>query len=210
MDGFRKIAEGAEASVYAGRLLGRAVILKDRARKRYRIREIDGALRRQRTRSEARILHMASSHGIRVPRVVLVEGTRLYMEMVDGTALRDIVNGEKSNGPVRTYSTMRSSGELAARLHGIGVSHGDLTPANMMVDRRGELWLIDFGLAETSCSPEGMALDILLMKRAVPKELYSAFLSGYRRHSASHSAVLERLAEIERRGRYQTRTLMAD
>ena len=41
------------------------------------------------------------------------------------------------------------SGELAS-LHESGVRHTDLKPGNVLVDRRGEPWLVDFHAARRS------------------------------------------------------------
>ena len=102
---------------------------------------------------------------------------------------------------------IRNSGEILARMHGIDIVHGDFTPANIMVDA-GEVHVIDFGLSEFSKDAEEKALDILLMKRSITPEMYKEFREGYAKVSKDSKAILNRLAKIESRGRYQTRTLM--
>ena len=204
----KNINEGAEARIYSGRFLGTDVVIKDRIQKRYRIKELDDSIRKQRTKDEARALYAASSHGLNVPNVLLVEGATLYIRRIDGTSLHEYINGGLRMPALTLARAVYDAGVACGILHSLDISHGDYTPANMMVDRKGELWIIDFGLVERTKSVEEKALDLLLMKRAVPSRLFGPFLKGYRQGCASHAGVIKRLAEIERRGRYQTRTLL--
>lgn len=204
----KEIGEGAEAKVYEGELLGIRIVVKDRIRKRYRIPEIDSELRQKRTKIEARLLYTASANGLNVPNVLLVDGSRLFIRKIDGKNLHEAINGSMQIVPERLNRAIYDSGVCCGALHNLDIAHGDYTPANMMVDRNGTLWIIDFGLAETTRSVEEKALDLLLMKRAVPSKLFGSFLKGYRKSCTSSVEIINRLAEIERRGRYQTRTLI--
>ncbi|MEM3247482.1 MAG: hypothetical protein QXD17_01185, partial [Candidatus Micrarchaeaceae archaeon] len=67
---------------------------------------------------------------------------------------------------------------------------------------------IDFGLAEQTSSAEEKAIDLLLMKRAVDKTQYTTLERAYARLALNSKATIERLHEIEKRGRYQSRTLL--
>ena len=67
--------------------------------------------------------------------------------------------------------------------------------------------MIDFGLSEITDSVEERALDVLLMKRSIGRDSYRGFLKGYQAAAPGAGGVLKRLETIERRGRYQTRTL---
>ncbi len=203
----KMMGEGAEAKVYSGNFLGVEVVIKDRVRKRYRIKEIDDSLRKRRTKTEARMLYAASSNGINAPNVLLVDGTKLYIRRIKARNLHEYTNGGMVMAGAKMGHALYSAGVQCGILHNIGIAHGDFTPANMMIDGDGGLWIIDFGLAEATRSAEDKALDLLLMKRAVSKGLFARFLSGYRKSSVAHAEITRRLAEIERRGRYQTRTL---
>ena len=64
------IAEGAEAKIYSTSVKGLACIIKERIKKRYRLKEIDEKLRKARTRHEASLLARAARSGVNVPKVV--------------------------------------------------------------------------------------------------------------------------------------------
>jgi Kae1-associated kinase Bud32 len=95
---------------------------------------------------------------------------------------------------------------MLARMHNAGIVHGDFTPANIMLCG-GVPYVIDFGLAADVGSTEEKAIDLLLMKRSLPKKEYLIFEKSYAREGTGSRATLERLAEVEKRGRYQVRTL---
>jgi Kae1-associated kinase Bud32 len=175
-------------------------VLKRRARKEYRIREIDTKIRASRTRNEARIMAMASRSGISAPKLLLSQGFDIYMGFVEGERLDSLVErkaGPEIFGPV---------GSLLGRLHRINIAHGDYTPANIVV-RDGSPCIIDFGLAQVTGTAESKALDLLLMKRSIGRIQYRRLVSGYRDGFSGAGEVLKRLEVIERRGRYQKRTL---
>lgn len=195
------LAEGAEAIVYKTELDGFKVLVKRRIRKEYRIPEMDTQIRAIRSRKEAKIMATVSKAGINSPRLVLYDGYDLYMTQIVGEKLSHLMErGRIEKG------TFREVGEMLGALHGAGIAHGDYTPANILVSGDGPC-VIDFGLSEFTGSAEEKALDILLMKRAIPKANYLEFVEGYKTSSNSAKETLKRLDAIERRGRYQTRTL---
>ena len=195
----RKTAEGAEADIYKDKVLGVNAILKRRRRKPYIAPELERELRTQRTRTEARIIGTLNGLGLNVPALLMVGRDTIRMVRIDGTPLNEV------RGKPRMRA-MSDSGQLLGRLHAAGIAHGDFTTANMMISRDGALWLIDFGLAAQHASPEDKAMDVLLLKRSVNAEEYAAFARAYMKWQGAQQ-VMHRLASIERRGRYQTRTL---
>ncbi|MCL4389449.1 MAG: Kae1-associated serine/threonine protein kinase [Candidatus Marsarchaeota archaeon] len=199
------IGEGAEAKIYLIDFAGKEAVLKDRIKKSYRIPQIDEKLRLQRTRREARILYAAAKAGVDVPNIIFYGGTRLVMHKIDGMLLSRCIDSGKRRSAARA---IEGAGKLIGMLHAGGIVHGDYTPANIMVGPDGNAWLIDFGLSEFKTSAEERALDLLLMKRSVDAGLFRRFLSGYKKEFGESGAVCSRLEEIERRGRYQTRTLL--
>ncbi len=198
----RLIGEGAEAKVYASRLFGESVIVKYRQEKRYRERELDAALRESRTKKEARLIFKAMKLGINVPRLVAVGKYTIIMSKVEGLPLKDL---EVSGG---VFSEI---GAILAKMHNGDIVHGDFTPANIMYsEKKGRVSVIDFGLGDFTSSIEAKALDLLLMKRSITRRAYAALESSYAKNYGRSGQVIERLKEIEMRGRYQTRSLMVE
>lgn len=193
----KKISEGAEATIYAEYLFGNEIVIKSRKPKEYRIKELDNRIRRQRTKKEAKLMKKASDCGINVPKIIATSQTTIIMDKINGKLLKDI----KISSPQAIQI-----GKILAELHNSEITHGDFTPANIIASGN-KLYLIDFGLSEATSSSEEKALDILLMKRQLSSELYSEFIESYLKHAKSSKEIITRLAEIEERGRYQSRTL---
>lgn len=205
MVGMERISEGAESVLYATEVAGIQAVVKDRIEKRYRVKTLDEEIRTQRTKSEARILSRAASAGVKVPKVLMLNKYQIFMERLDGETLNTIIQDNKSKK--KLDEVFFEAGKRIAELHALDIAHGDYTPANIMVSGN-EVWVIDFGLSEMTKSSEEKALDLLLMKRSVNKKFYQTFISAYSATFSGSKEVLERLLEIEKRGRYQTRTLI--
>jgi len=197
------LAKGAEADVFSGELLGASVVFKVRKPKAYRIAGIDEPLRAGRTKKEARLLHQAKSGGALCPAVLRVGRYEIAMERMKGSMMRE----EKNEGTVERIAG--KAGILLAQIHEAKITHGDFTPANIIVDA-GKVAVIDFGLGEFGSDDEERATDILLMKKSISNRAYAAFLSAYcKARGAASRATLERLKEIELRGRYVVRGALA-
>ena len=194
----RKVGEGAEARLFETTVFGRRAVVKVRQEKRYRVRALDIALRTSRTRREARLMRKARDAKVSVPRIIALGKFSIYMERLSGRLLKDC--------RVRPADYMRV-GSLLAGLHNTGIIHGDFTPANIIVSGR-RFAVIDFGLSGESGSDEEKAIDLLLMKRSVPRDCYENFERAYVKEARGSRGILERLSEVEKRGRYQIRTLM--
>lgn len=191
------IGRGAESYIFSLTLLGTDAVAKVRKPKAYRIKELDLPLRKGRTKREARAMYLAWKAGVRVPRILGISTFSIYMERISGKLLKDCKVG---NG------LYQKTGEALGRMHKAGIAHGDFTPANIIVGNN-EICVIDFGLSEITRSAEQMALDLLLMKRAISEAQYAAFLSSYGKAYPGHTEITKRLAAIEERGRYKIRTL---
>jgi len=201
----KMISEGAEARIYTTKVLGLDAVVKDRICKRYREKALDSVIRAQRTKTEAKILARASESGIKVPKVLMLKNNKIIMESLNGTML----NALPAKSKIPTSIISQCARQLAV-LHGAGIVHGDFTPANILVDKNSNAWIIDFGLGEVTNSDEERALDLLLMKRSIDRGLYGHFEREYLAASGgAGKAVLRQLSEIEKRGRYQTRTLLS-
>ncbi len=193
----RMLSEGAEAKVFETDIFGNSAVAKCRYAKTYRIAELDEALRKTRTKKEARAMHRASEAGVRTPGILGLGKFTIYMEKVEGRMLKDIPGQEADYGEI---------GRMLARMHNANVVHGDFTPANIVVGASG-ISVIDFGLSDISDSIEDKAIDLFLMKRAVSREQYGRMEKEYARECRQAKLTITRLAEIEKRGRYQIRTL---
>ena len=200
----KKIGEGAEAKIYLTSIFGNIVLVKVRFRKKYRERALDESLRRSRTKQEAHAMIIARRAGVSVPVVIAFDKFSIYMQRLEGRLLREVLSDTNANLP---YAVFVELGRELAKMHNANIAHGDFTPANIMLNNNSHAFIIDFGLSEITGSIEAKALDLLLMKRSITSEQYSAFLQGYAAYSKSKE-VLARLNEIEKRGRYQTRTLI--
>ena len=193
------IGKGAEAELRSAKFLGDEVVVKDRIEKKYRIKEIDVPLRKKRTRIEARLLSAAKRARVLVPLIYGLGEFEITMTRIGGKLLRD---------SEITPKILKLSGIYLARLHNSSIIHGDYTPANLMVDSKGDLFVIDFGLGSFSKDLEDKAVDILLMKKALgDKKQYSEFLKGYESESNAYGRVMGQLAEVEKRGRYVVRAM---
>lgn len=186
---------GAEAILIPTKIFGHRIFIKKRITKSYREQELDAALRATRTRIEARIL-LAAKKATNVPRVFHVGGDELWIERIEGELMM--------NTKVKDDEYVRI-GQTLAKIHIAGIVHGDFTPANIMFSKNRErkIWVIDFGLASFSRDTEEQAIDLLLMENAIGKK-FALFLEGYK-ENRQWAAVLNRMQEIKRRGRYFVR-----
>ncbi|MCC6022135.1 MAG: Kae1-associated kinase Bud32 [Desulfurococcaceae archaeon] len=210
MDELVLIASGAEANLYRGRFLGYDVVVKHRVSKPYRDVKLDLMIRRDRTLTEAKIMLLAMSLGVRVPTVLYVdlENSIIVMEYVEGVLLRDYI-GLVDEGVRRAY--LELLGVYVGKLHKNDITHGDLTTSNVIVSSNGSLYIIDFGLSKISNDVEDKAVDIHLLMRSfesihynMSKELLTYFLRGYRSVLSPNEVndILNTVKEIRLRGRY--------
>jgi TP53 regulating kinase-like protein len=134
--------------------------------------------------------------------------SNIIMEYVEGKQTKNILN----TMPMKERTRLcHSIGKLIGCLHKNGIIHGDLTTSNMILTPYGKIVFVDFGLGEFSDELEIRGVDMHLMKRALQsthhkyaKECFEAVTKGYaetvgKEHAAK---VLEKIHEIERRGRY--------
>jgi len=167
-------------------------------------------IRRDRTLTEAKIMLLAMSLGVRVPTVLYVdlENSIIVMEYVEGVLLRDYI-GLVDEDVRRAY--LELLGVYVGKLHKNDITHGDLTTSNVIVSSNGSLYIIDFGLSKISNDVEDKAVDIHLLMRSfesihynMSKELLTYFLRGYRSVLSTNEVndILNTVKEIRLRGRY--------
>jgi len=207
----KTIAKGAEADLYLlENWRGIDVLLKKRTVKKYRIPELDRAIREYRTIHEAEIMHNAKKLGVSTPAIYLVDlsSSTIYMEHVKGQLIRGIL--DKAQKAERLSIFLRIGVEVG-KLHKNAIIHGDLTTSNMILTPQNRICFLDFGLAEQSEETEKRGVDIHLMKHMLlsthysyAEECLSSFLNGYSEAMGSQVTreVMRKVEEIERRGRY--------
>lgn len=171
-------------------------VRKRRLSKGYRHPRIDAELVRTRTKREARVLtKLVDMDG--VPGLVSSSGSELVIERIVAPSF------ERAPAPSRATELARVLFEVHAR----GISHGDVTPRNVLVSTR--VWLIDYGLAEFTDRIEDHAYDL-----AMCEETFSAYDGFYEALIAAYRSLLPRtrleafdarLAKIRSRGRHKTK-----
>lgn len=196
------LAEGAEASIYSDK----DRIVKKRHRKGYRIRELDEKLRTFRTKREAKILEKLRGIGVAVPKLISADEktTTMEMELINGKKVRDVLDGGNCE------RICKEAGETIGTMHASNIIHGDLTTSNMILDKKGNLHFIDFGLGFFSDKAEDKAVDLHLLKQAlnsshsrIADKCFESVVSGYKKANGSSGDILKRLEKVEGRGRYK-------
>lgn len=189
---------GAEAILRKEKFCGKAVLVKERIRKKYRHPKLDERLRKTRTRIEARLLSKAKEGGIRCPLVYAVSDYGITMEKLPGELL-----STRMKKQALSEHELNEIARMLASLHSLGIVHGDFTPANILVHGK-EISLIDFGLGGFSSDIEEKAIDVLTMKKALGK-IGDKFPPAYAKYGSP--SVVSRAKEIEKRGRYVVRAM---
>ena len=190
------VRRGAEAVV----TLQDRVAEKRRIPKRYRVPALDRRLIAERTRAEARLIHLARRGGVPTPVIRDITADTIVMERVPGTLLAlDL-----------SENNLREAGRMTGKLHAAGLMHGDLTTSNIII-REGDsrCVLIDFGLAQVTQEIEQRGVDIHVLYQTLESTapgqadtLKAAFAAGYRETFAGAGEVIAREHEIVLRGRY--------
>lgn len=210
--GGRVVHRGAEATLRAVDWWGFPAIVKDREAKGYRPKALDERLRRERTRTEARLLVDARRAGVRTPIVYDVDVLhhRLVLEELPGSTLKAILE-DTALPPQTARDAVHALGVALGKLHVGGISHGDLTSSNVLYpDGPGAApALLDLSMGTRSPSVEELGIDLHLVEedlRALSAEsesLIRAFHEGYAAgNPAGHAAVRTRAKEIRGRVRY--------
>ncbi len=213
------IQRGAEAILYLEERDGEKVLVKDRIPKGYRIPQLDGKIRVQRTRHEESLLLKARRAGVHAPSVLEAGESRIVMEWVEGKKLKDCLNSMDKGQRALVYRLM---GESIGRLHSAGIIHGDLTTSNMIFKdaihkvgrataQEARLYMIDFGLGKISGKIEDQAVDLYLLYEALKSthlrlmgDAWKGVLKAYKQNYSKSNEVLNRVLKIEKRRRYKS------
>lgn len=197
------LQQGAEAKI----LLSNNLVIKDRIKKSYRLKELDEVIRKRRSKSEAKLLIKASKIiNSPVPKTSK-DKNKITMPFIKGKKLSEHLDKLKNN-----LKVLKQVGQDVGKLHKNSIIHGDLTTSNMILsDKDKKIFFIDFGLGFISHKIEDKAVDLHLLKQALEakhfkrhKELFNEFKKGYQKTNSNQaSKVFERIKAIEKRGRYR-------
>ena len=204
--------QGAEATVTAGSWMGKSAVLKMRKPRGYRTPHLDRKLTRQRLTVEARALGRLQYHNLSAPSIIdldLEQGW-ILMSKIEGITLFDYLNNKNN----LISEKIKLFGATIRELHEIGISHGDLTTHNVLIDNGGNLSLIDFGLAKILPELEHLGLDLQVLNECLTashseyenavEDMVEGYLSADSKKEdlISASEVISRFNEIRGRVRY--------
>ncbi|MDI6730465.1 MAG: KEOPS complex kinase/ATPase Bud32 [Candidatus Altarchaeum sp.] len=208
------IAKGAESNLYKdGKIL-----IKERIKKDYRIREIDEKLRKKRTLSESKILKKLKKEKVNVPDIVKVDeqNFKIFMKFIDGNLMKDI---EVENDKVQDDLTgiAKQLGRQIAKIHCLSIIHNDLTTSNIIIsndeeNKEKKVYIIDFGLSFTSQRDEDKATDLVVLEHSLNTTgfgfLFEDVIAGYKEDyekfglSQKAAQTFKRFKEVKKRVRY--------
>ena len=133
---------------------------------------------RSKFKKEARRLwEIKNPHIVKVHDLFEENGTVYYiMDYIDGNSLSDIVKAEGPMSEGRAMDIFRQMLEALEVVHGKEpkMLHLDIKPANIMVDKKGNAFLLDFGSSKQIDLDGGLTTDgsgITLSKGFAPTEL---------------------------------------
>src|SRR5271157_1808211 len=81
----------------------------------------------------------------------------ITMEYIEGQDLRSLVKKEGKPTPQRAVEILQQVCLALEAAHSEGVVHRDLKPQNIMIDKQGKVYVMDFGIAR-SVGSEGMTM----------------------------------------------------
>lgn len=206
------VARGAEATLRHVDWWGFPALLKERDPKQYRPKALDDRLRRERTRTEARLLVDARRIGIRTPILYDVDLVkhRLIMEELPGPTLKQLVD-DPALPPADLVRAVRALGVTLGRLHAGGISHGDLTSSNVLFPDgpSGNPAFLDLSMGSRNPGIEELGIDLHLVEEDLKalhpnaELLVRSFHEGYADgHPTGAKDVRTRAKAIRGRVRY--------
>ena len=175
------LSQGAEGKIFIGEFLTKKCVVKERFVKKYRIKELDQKLTKNRMLNESKNIARASKLGINVPTLYFVDliERKIYMEYLENSCqLKVILQAIYSQNDITQYNSLidkisNDLGNMISNLHSGDLVHGDLTPSNIILKIKedtnsellnnakeiilqnknyGYMYLIDFGLSSVALS----------------------------------------------------------
>lgn len=103
-----------------------------------------------------RLRNLHSPHIVAVSDLFDENGTTYYvMDYIDGQSLRDMVKQRGKLVEQEVLDYLNQTLDALEEVHKQGIFHLDLKPANLMVDKKGLLRIIDFGASKQQKSDGG-------------------------------------------------------
>jgi len=199
------IKQGAEAELFKSNYLGRQAVIKHRQRKKYREKNLDDRILKERIRTECNLLSKAKKSGIRTPIVwkVNLKQLEIVSEFISGKTLKEELLDSNKN----SEKLCREAGRLVGKMHSSNLIHGDLTTSNIIL-HDNVLVFLDFGLGSISEKIEDKAVDLLVFKKTFLATHYQimgqwkTIEEAYSKEFSGGKSVLNHLAGVEARARY--------
>lgn len=196
---------GAESIIQFNDYWGRDSVRKMRVPKRYRNPLLDNRIRADRMKNEASILLKSNSVGIPSPKVLDLDldNFTTTLERISGTTLRNYLASGGDMPPLMTRL-----GSYIGMMHSTGMTHGDLTCANVMVNKQSVPIILDTSMGKSDSEIEDMAVDLYLFSESLhssskeAEELFAHFKKGYGERFSRSGDVFATVVDLERRRRY--------
>src|SRR4051794_847659 len=148
--GAQQIARGGMGEIYRATdsTLGRAVAIKILA-ERY---ATDEAIRARFTREALAAARLSGQRNTITIYDVGEHNDRPYivMEYLGGGSLDDVLRDQGAQPPERVFRWLEQTAGALDAAHAEGVVHRDVKPANLMLDRSGNVHVADFGIASAA------------------------------------------------------------
>ncbi len=155
LGGFRiisKLGEGAVGAVYLADqlVLRRSVALKVLSGARNSNEEYVARF----TREAHAVAQLVHPNAVQVYDVGEAEGYHyIALEYVDGESVSDLLERRGTISWRAALEIARQAASSLGRAHELGIVHRDIKPENIMISRRGEVKVADFGLARLADDP---------------------------------------------------------
>ncbi|MDQ4145972.1 MAG: flippase-like domain-containing protein, partial [Actinomycetota bacterium] len=147
--------------------------------------EVPFASPKQQVEHEAYLALLAAQAGARVPEVLVAAVSAdgagiLILEGIEGESLEEVRPQDVS------VDILDDAWKQAVRLREARIAHRDLRSSNLLLDRQGKVWVVDFGFGEAAAGQRRLDLDASELLASL------ALLAGVERAVASAARVAGR------------------